>query len=68
MVGPDRRPVADEPVHVFAGDSQKVTLTTDAKGTASFSFDTALWRDTVTLRVGRRCAAKRFHQIHQRHQ
>lgn len=56
MVGPDSKPVSGEPVYVFAGDAQNITLTTDAKGTAAFSFDTALWRDTVVLKVGRRTA------------
>lgn len=56
MVGPDSKPVSGEPVYVFAGDAQNVTLTTDAKGTAAFSFDTALWRDTVVLKVSRRAA------------
>lgn len=58
MVGPDSKPVADEPVYVFAGDSQNLTLTTDAKGTATFSLDTALWRDTVVLKVGRRATTR----------
>ncbi|CAG06475.1 unnamed protein product, partial [Tetraodon nigroviridis] len=49
MVGPDGKPVAGEPVYVSAGDSQSQTLTTDAKGTATFSFDTALWTGTLTL-------------------
>lgn len=65
MVGPDSKPVADQPVYVFAGDAQNLTLTTDAKGTARFSFDTALWRDAVPLRVGRR-PAKRFQPTRQR--
>lgn len=54
MVGPDGKPVVDELVYVFAGDSQNLSLTTDAKGTAAFSFDTALWTGTITLLVGRR--------------
>lgn len=56
MVGPDGKPVAGEPIYVSAGDSQSQTLTTDAKGTATFSFDTALWTGTLTLQVGRRPA------------
>lgn len=63
MVGPDSSPVADEAVVVLAGPSQNVTLTTDAKGTATFSFDTALWRDTVTLMVGR-SSTNHFRRIH----
>uniref|UniRef100_H3DA42 Alpha-2-macroglobulin bait region domain-containing protein n=1 Tax=Tetraodon nigroviridis TaxID=99883 RepID=H3DA42_TETNG len=51
MVGPDGKPVAGEPVYVSAGDSQSQTLTTDAKGTATFSFDTALWTGTLTLQA-----------------
>lgn len=66
MVGPDNKPVAGEPVYVFARDSQNLTLTTDAKGAATFSFDTALWRDTVLLTVGRRSAPQRFRRIHPR--
>lgn len=58
MVGPDGGPVAGEPVYVFAGDAQNLTLTTDRKGKAAFSFDTALWKDTVTLKVGRRSAGR----------
>lgn len=54
MVGPDSKPVPDEPVYVFVGDSLNLTLTTDAKGAAAFAFDTAPWSGTVTLRVGRR--------------
>ncbi|XP_029374169.1 alpha-2-macroglobulin isoform X2 [Echeneis naucrates] len=49
--GPDNKPIADEPVYVFAGESQSLTLTTDKAGMASFSLDTSLWKDTVTLRA-----------------
>lgn len=52
MVGPDDKPVAGEPVYVFAGEAQSLTLTTDAEGTAAFSFDTTLWKDAVLLKVG----------------
>lgn len=67
MVGPDSEPVTGRLVYVFAGDSQNLTLTTDSEGTAMFSFDTALWTDTVILKVGRR-STKRFHRIAQRRQ
>lgn len=62
VVGPGSNPVAGEPVYVFASGSQNLTLMTDAKGMAAFSFDTALWTDTVTLTVGRR-SGKRFQQL-----
>lgn len=52
MVGPDNKPVVNEPVYLFENDSQNVTLTTDKDGMASFSLDTSLWKDTVNLRVG----------------
>lgn len=52
VVGPDSKPVSNEAVYLFAFDSQNLTLTTDTKGMASFSLDTTLWTDTVTLKVG----------------
>lgn len=52
VVGPDSKPVANEAVYLFARDSQNVTLTTDMRGMASFSLDTTLWKDTVSLKVG----------------
>ncbi|XP_018548785.1 alpha-2-macroglobulin isoform X1 [Lates calcarifer] len=51
VVGPDNKPVVNEPVYLFENDSQNVTLTTDKDGMASFSLDTSLWKDTVNLRV-----------------
>lgn len=52
MVGPDEKPIANEAVYLSAGDSQKLTLTTDRKGMASFSLDTANWTNSVGLKVG----------------
>ena len=52
VVGPDSKPVANEVGYLFARDSQELTLTTDTKGMASFSFDTTNWTDTVNLKVG----------------
>ncbi|XP_069577571.1 alpha-2-macroglobulin isoform X1 [Brachyistius frenatus] len=49
VVGADNMPVANEPVYLSAGDSQKLTLTTDTKGMALFSLDTSLWKDQVSL-------------------
>ncbi|XP_071327740.1 alpha-2-macroglobulin isoform X1 [Trachinotus anak] len=51
MVGPDNKPVADEPVYLVAGESQNVTLTTDKKGMALFSLDTSLWKDFIHLKA-----------------
>ncbi|XP_051255182.1 alpha-2-macroglobulin [Dicentrarchus labrax] len=51
MTGPDSKPVANEAVYLFVGDSQNLTLTTDMKGMASFSLDTALWTETVILKA-----------------
>ncbi|KAM7413699.1 hypothetical protein PAMA_020876 [Pampus argenteus] len=54
VVGPDRRPVANEHVYMFVQNLQNLTLTTDMKGMASFSLDTALWTDTVFLKASSR--------------
>ncbi|XP_070685213.1 alpha-2-macroglobulin [Pempheris klunzingeri] len=51
VIGPDNKPVANEAVYLFAGDSQNLTLTTDMKGVASFSLDTTLWKDSVNLKA-----------------
>ncbi|XP_068561676.1 alpha-2-macroglobulin isoform X2 [Cebidichthys violaceus] len=51
VIGPDKAPVANETVHLFTGNSLKLTLTTDARGKASFSLDTALWNDTVNMKA-----------------
>ncbi|KAM9359083.1 alpha-2-macroglobulin-like protein 1 isoform 2-T2 [Symphorus nematophorus] len=51
VVGPDNRPVANEAVYLFATDSQELTLTTDAKGMASFSFETTAWTETIPLKA-----------------
>ncbi|XP_008278792.1 alpha-2-macroglobulin-like protein 1 isoform X2 [Stegastes partitus] len=49
VVGPDSKPVSNELVYLSAGDTEKFTLTTDAKGVAVFSLDTSLWKDTLYL-------------------
>lgn len=51
MVGPDNKPVSNEAVYLFVGDSLNLALTTDVKGMASFSLDTSLWKDGVSLKV-----------------
>ncbi|KAK9520438.1 hypothetical protein VZT92_020324 [Zoarces viviparus] len=51
LIGPDKTPVANETVYLFTGNSLQLTLTTDARGTASFSLDTTLWKDTVDMKV-----------------
>ncbi|XP_022625967.1 alpha-2-macroglobulin-P-like, partial [Seriola dumerili] len=50
VVGPDNKPVANEPVYLLAGESQNATLTTNSIGMASFSLDTSLWKDSVNLK------------------
>lgn len=52
LFGPDNKPVANEQVVLFVGNLQNQVLMTDMKGEASFSLDTALWIDTVNLKVG----------------
>ncbi|KAF3855000.1 hypothetical protein F7725_023055 [Dissostichus mawsoni] len=47
VIGPDNKAVTNEAVYVSAGNSQAVKLTTGTNGKASFSFDTALWKDNV---------------------
>ncbi|XP_037124450.1 alpha-2-macroglobulin-like protein 1 isoform X2 [Syngnathus acus] len=51
MTGPDKKPVANEPVYLFAPDSVNVTLITNTKGVASFSLDTSNWRNNVNLKA-----------------
>ncbi|XP_077396695.1 alpha-2-macroglobulin-like protein 1 isoform X2 [Festucalex cinctus] len=51
MTGPDKKPVANEPVYLFAPDSVNVTLTTNTKGVASFSLNTSNWKDHVNLKA-----------------
>ncbi|XP_051934795.1 alpha-2-macroglobulin-like protein 1 isoform X2 [Hippocampus zosterae] len=51
MTGPDKKPVANEPVYLFAPDSVNLTLTTNTKGVASFSLDTSNWKDHVSLKA-----------------
>ncbi|XP_023284214.1 alpha-2-macroglobulin-like isoform X1 [Seriola lalandi dorsalis] len=51
VVGPDNKPVVNEPVYLFAGESQNATLTTNSFGMASFSLDTSLWKDSVNLKA-----------------
>lgn len=54
MVGPDNKPVANEAVYMFVGDSLNATLTTDRRGMASFSLNTAAWKDSVNLKASSR--------------
>uniref|UniRef100_A0A3Q2YD26 Alpha-2-macroglobulin-like protein 1 n=1 Tax=Hippocampus comes TaxID=109280 RepID=A0A3Q2YD26_HIPCM len=58
MTGPDKKPVANEPVYLFAPDSVNFTLTTNTKGVASFSLDTSNWKDHVSLKVCTRDAKR----------
>ncbi|XP_075996556.1 alpha-2-macroglobulin-P isoform X2 [Genypterus blacodes] len=54
VTGPDSKPVASEPVYLFVSASevtQNVTLTTDSRGLSSFSLNTSLWKDSVSLRA-----------------
>ncbi|KAJ4938601.1 hypothetical protein JOQ06_003214 [Pogonophryne albipinna] len=51
VIGPDNKAVTNEAVYVSAGNSQAVKLTTGTNGKASFSFDTALWKDNVNLQA-----------------
>ncbi|XP_077422372.1 alpha-2-macroglobulin-like protein 1 isoform X2 [Vanacampus margaritifer] len=51
MTGPDKKPVANEPVYLFAPDSVNLTLTTNTKGVALFSLNTSNWRDHVNLKA-----------------
>ncbi|XP_039985815.1 alpha-2-macroglobulin-like protein 1 isoform X2 [Xiphias gladius] len=51
VIGPDNKPVTNEPVYLFVNDSHNITLTTDKKGMASFSLGTSLWNDSVNLRA-----------------
>ncbi|XP_061537054.1 alpha-2-macroglobulin-like protein 1 [Phycodurus eques] len=51
MTGPDRKPVANEPVYLIAPDSITLTLTTNTDGVASFSLDTSNWGDYVNLQA-----------------
>ncbi|XP_072310553.1 alpha-2-macroglobulin isoform X2 [Eucyclogobius newberryi] len=48
VVGPDSKPVANEKVYLKASEAN-LTLITDHKGMASFSLDTTLWKDSVTV-------------------
>lgn len=52
LVGPDNKPVVNETVYLFTGDTESMTLTTDMKGMASFALDTTLWKHSVHLKVG----------------
>ncbi|KAM4627145.1 alpha-2-macroglobulin isoform 2-T2 [Polymixia lowei] len=54
VIGPDSKPVASEPVYLQAlgsGVTENITLTTNNKGMASFSLDTSLWKDGVSLQA-----------------
>ncbi|XP_056139910.1 alpha-2-macroglobulin-P isoform X2 [Lampris incognitus] len=66
LTGPDSRPVANEAVYLSAssdGGSVNLTLTTDKKGTASFSLDTSLWRDSVFLQARSRKKDEEEHYV-----
>ncbi|XP_031139391.1 alpha-2-macroglobulin isoform X4 [Sander lucioperca] len=64
VIGPDNKAVADEAVYLFVSDSQNLTLTTDMAGMASFSLDTALWKDTVTLKARSRKTVENEPYVH----
>uniref|UniRef100_A0A8C9Y578 Alpha-2-macroglobulin-like n=1 Tax=Sander lucioperca TaxID=283035 RepID=A0A8C9Y578_SANLU len=64
LIGPDNKAVADEAVYLFVSDSQNLTLTTDMAGMASFSLDTALWKDTVTLKARSRKTVENEPYVH----
>ncbi|XP_020512318.2 alpha-2-macroglobulin-like protein 1 [Labrus bergylta] len=49
VIGPDNQPVSNAYVTLSTSSSQRVKLTTDTSGMASFSLDTSLWKDTVSL-------------------
>ncbi|XP_077422124.1 alpha-2-macroglobulin-like protein 1 [Vanacampus margaritifer] len=49
MTGPDKKPVANEPVYLFNPHSITLKLTTNTEGVASFSLDTSNWKDNVNL-------------------
>ncbi|XP_034024094.1 alpha-2-macroglobulin isoform X2 [Thalassophryne amazonica] len=51
MIGPDLKPVVSEPVYLFAYELQNITLMTDKNGMASFSLDTSLWKNSVSLKA-----------------
>ncbi|XP_054650365.1 alpha-2-macroglobulin isoform X2 [Dunckerocampus dactyliophorus] len=57
MTGPDKKPVANEPVYIYGPNSFNLTLTTNVKGVASFSLNTSLWKDKVNLKAKSRLVA-----------
>ncbi|XP_030599943.1 alpha-2-macroglobulin isoform X2 [Archocentrus centrarchus] len=64
VVGPDSKPVANEPVYLFVGGSLKLTLSTDMKGVALFSLDTSLWKDTVHLTASSKNTTEHEPHVH----
>lgn len=52
MVDGNGKAVANETVYLLPG-SLNLALTTDSRGVASFSLDTALWTDRMNLMVSR---------------
>ncbi|KAK7883167.1 hypothetical protein WMY93_029341 [Mugilogobius chulae] len=48
LVGPDSKPVANENVYIRA-NKENVTVVTDNKGMASFSLDTSLWNNSISI-------------------
>ncbi|XP_034723150.1 alpha-2-macroglobulin isoform X2 [Etheostoma cragini] len=64
VIGPDNKAVPNEAVYLFVGDSQNLTLTTDMKGMASFSLDTALWQNTVNLNARSRKTEENEPYVH----
>ncbi|CAL9684247.1 unnamed protein product [Knipowitschia caucasica] len=65
VVGPDSKPVANEKVYLTASKSpENHTLITDNKGMASFSLDTSLWKDSVTVFASSLEPGKRDTYVH----
>uniref|UniRef100_A0A669BD33 Alpha-2-macroglobulin n=1 Tax=Oreochromis niloticus TaxID=8128 RepID=A0A669BD33_ORENI len=61
VVGPDNKPVANEPVYLFVGSSLKLALTTDVNGVALFSLGTSLWKDSVHLKASSKNTTEHEH-------
>nr|XP_061797418.1 alpha-2-macroglobulin-like protein 1 [Nerophis lumbriciformis] len=51
MIGPNNKPVANEPVYLFAPNNVQLTLNTNTNGIATFSLDTSIWKGAVNLRA-----------------
>ncbi|XP_034403872.1 alpha-2-macroglobulin isoform X2 [Cyclopterus lumpus] len=54
LIGADNEAVANEAVYLFYDRTLNTTVITDAGGMASFSLDTALWKDTVIIKASSR--------------